>query len=153
MPYDDGSSSRIVLDGPAVPLAPRVAGALGMAAHELTTNAAQHGSLSVPEGRVRVRWEVTTNGDGTHLHLSWKETGGPTVRQPSRMGFGSRLLQQGIARDLDGDTYLDFAVEGLGCRMLVSLDELQAAHASSENDHPKRSTLKYASAASGIKKG
>ena len=65
MPYDDGSSSRIVLDGPAVPLAPRVAGALGMAAHELTTNAAQHGSLSVPEGRVRVRWELTTNGDGT----------------------------------------------------------------------------------------
>jgi two-component sensor histidine kinase len=131
-PYDDGSGSRIVLDGPPVPLAPRVAVALGMAAHELTTNAAKHGSLCAPEGRVRVRWEVTANQDGTHLHLSWKETGGPAVRQPSRTGFGSRLLQQGIARDLDGETHLDFAVEGLGCRMLVSLDEFQVARAPSE---------------------
>jgi two-component sensor histidine kinase len=152
-PFEDGSGSRVVLDGPPVPLAPRVAVALGMAAHELTTNAAKHGSLSVPEGRVRVRWEVTTSGDGTHLHLSWKETGGPTVRQPSRSGFGSRLLQQGIARDLDGETHLDFAVEGLGCRMLVSLNELQAARAPGEKDHPKRSIPMYASAASGARMG
>jgi two-component sensor histidine kinase len=148
-PYDDGSGSRVVLDGPPVPLAPRVAVALGMAAHELTTNAAKHGSLSVPEGRVRVCWEVTTSRDGTHLHLSWKETGGPTVRQPSRMGFGSRLLQQGIARDLDGETHLDFAVEGLGCRMLVSLHELQAGSPPADVNHPKPSTPIYASAASG----
>jgi two-component sensor histidine kinase len=148
-PYDDGSGRRVVLEGPPVPLAPRVAVALGMAAHELTTNAAKHGSLSVPEGTVRVLWEVTTNGDGTHLHLTWKETGGPTVRQPSRTGFGSRLLQQGIARDLAGETHLDFAVEGLGCRMLVSLNEVQAAHAPSDKDDPKRSTPVYGSAASG----
>jgi two-component sensor histidine kinase len=148
-PYDDGTGSRVVLDGPLVPLAPRVAVALGMAAHELTTNAAKHGSLSVPEGRVRVRWEVTTSGNGTHLHLSWKETGGPTVSQPSRMGFGSRLLQQGIARDLDGETHLDFAVEGLGCRMLVSLHELHAVSTPADVDHPKTSTPIYASAASG----
>jgi len=126
-PYDDGSGRRIVLDGPPVPLAPRVAVALGMAAHELTTNAAKHGSLSVPEGRVLVRWEVTATGNGNRLHLTWKETGGPAVTQPSRTGFGSRLLQQGIARDLNGETHLDFAVEGLGCRMLVSLSELAAA--------------------------
>jgi two-component sensor histidine kinase len=133
-PYDDGSSRRVVLEGPAVPLAPRVAVAMGMAAHELTTNAAKHGSLSVSEGSVRVRWELTTNGDGTHLHLTWKETGGPAVRQPSRTGFGSRLLQQGIARDLDGETHLDFAVEGLGCRMLVSLDDVQPSP-SARTDH------------------
>jgi two-component sensor histidine kinase len=125
-PYDDGSGRRVVLEGPPVPLAPRVAVALGMAAHELTTNAAKHGSLSAPEGKVRVCWEVTTNGDGSRLHLTWKEMGGPAVRQPSRTGFGSRLLQQGLARDLDGETHLDFAVEGLGCRMLVSLSDAQA---------------------------
>ncbi|MFC1457429.1 sensor histidine kinase [Microvirga arabica] len=152
-PYDDGSGSRVVLDGPPVPLAPRVAVALGMAAHELTTNAAKHGSLSVTEGRVRVCWEVTTSGDGTHLHLSWKETGGPTVRQPYRTGFGSRLLQQGIARDLDGETHLDFAVEGLGCRMLVSLNELQAVSTPADVDHSKPSTPIYASAASGTEIG
>jgi two-component sensor histidine kinase len=152
-PYDDGSGDRIVLDGPAVPVAPRVAVALGMAAHELTTNAAKHGSLSVPGGRVRVRWEVTTNGGGAHLHLSWKETGGPTVKQPSRTGFGSRLLQQGIVRDLDGETHLDFAVEGLGCRMLVSLNEVQEARAPGEKDRPTLSTPVYASAASGTRMG
>jgi two-component sensor histidine kinase len=124
-PYDYGTSRRVVLEGPAVPLAPRVAVALGMAAHELTTNAAKHGSLSVPEGTVRVRWEVTTTEAGSRLHLSWKEAGGPAVREPSRVGFGSRLLQKGIARDLDGETHLDFAVEGLGCRMVVSLGEAQ----------------------------
>ena len=124
-PYDYGTSRRVVLEGPAVPLAPRVAVALGMAAHELTTNAAKHGSLSVPEGTVRVRWDVTTTEAGSRLHLSWKEAGGPAVREPSRVGFGSRLLQKGIARDLDGETHLDFAVEGLGCRMVVSLGEAQ----------------------------
>jgi two-component sensor histidine kinase len=138
-PFDDHSGQRVVLDGPPVPLAPRVAVALGMAAHELTTNAAKHGSLSVPEGKVLVRWEVTTNTGGSHLHLTWKETGGPAVSQPSRTGFGSRLLQQGIARDLDGETHLDFTVEGLGCRMLVSLSEAQATSVPAKYDaqiHP-----------------
>ncbi|MFC4172691.1 sensor histidine kinase [Microvirga sp. GCM10011540] len=137
-PYDDGSGRRVVFDGPPVPLAPRVAVALGMAAHELTTNAARHGSLSVPEGRVLVRWEVTTNGGGSGLHLTWKEMGGPAVSQPSRTGFGSRLLQQGIARDLDGETHLDFAVEGLGCRMLVSLSDAQATIPAKETSLPRR---------------
>ncbi len=96
---------------------------------------------------------MSTNGDGTYLHLSWKETGGPAVRQPSRTGFGSRLLQQGIARDLDGETHLDFAVEGLGCRMLVSLNELQVARAPSGKGYPKRSAPIYVSAASGTGTG
>jgi two-component sensor histidine kinase len=124
-PYDDGSGKRIVLDGPVVPLAARVAVPLGMAVHELATNAAKHGSLSVPDGKVLVRWEVGTNAEGSSLHLTWKETGGPAVKTPQRQGFGSRLLQHGIARDLNGETHLDFAVEGLGCRMLVSLGEAQ----------------------------
>ena len=138
-PYDDALGRRIELDGPAVPLAPRVAVALGMAAHELATNAAKHGSLSVPEGKVRVRWDVTTSGQGSRLHLAWKETGGPTVTPPSRTGFGSRLLQKGIARDLDGETHLDFAVDGLGCRMLVSLTEAGTEAFASQKDlriHP-----------------
>jgi two-component sensor histidine kinase len=122
-PYEDEAGRRVTLNGPTVPLSPRVAVALGMAAHELATNAAKHGSLSVPEGRLGVDWEVVDDGLGSRLHLTWKETGGPRVQEPSRKGFGSRLLQHGIARELDGETHLDFAVEGLGCRMLVSLDE------------------------------
>ncbi len=126
-PYEDDEGQRVELAGPPVPLSPRVAVALGMAAHELATNAAKHGSLSVPEGRLRVCWEVIAGEDGSRLHLTWKETGGPRVEAPRRKGFGSRLLQQGIARELDGETHLDFAVDGLGCRMLVSLGEAEAS--------------------------
>lgn len=122
-PYENDEGGRVELVGPPVPLAPRVAVALGMAAHELATNAAKHGSLSVPEGRVLVRWEVVTNEAASHLHLTWKETSGPPVASRGHKGFGSRLLEQGIARELDGETHLDFAVDGLGCRMLVSLGD------------------------------
>ncbi len=141
-PYDDGSGKRVRLDGPVVPLAPRVAVALGMASHELATNAAKYGSLSRPEGRVHVRWEVKQDVNGIHLHLTWKESGGPVVAPPSRQGFGSKLLQKGIARDLNGDIHLDFAVEGLGCRMLVALDEAQS-EMTLEASHPPEPPDEY----------
>ncbi len=122
-PYDDGSGRRIVLEGPNVPLAPRVAVPLGLAAHELATNAAKYGALSTPEGAVRVTWEVTSDGAVSHLEIVWKETGGPAVTPPTRRGFGSRLLLQGLARDLDGETHLDFATDGVSCRLRLPLSE------------------------------
>lgn len=124
-PYDDGSGQRVLLEGPSVALTPRVAVALGMAAHELATNAAKHGSFSVPEGCVRVQWSLDAQGGGeSRLHLVWKETGGPPITLgPARQGFGARLLREGITRELGGETHLDFAVEGVNCTLLLSLDE------------------------------
>jgi two-component sensor histidine kinase len=96
---------------------PKQALALSLALHELATNAAKYGALSRPEGRVELRWEVA-NGQ---LNLSWRETGGPKVAPRSRRGFGSRLLDDVLSRDLDGQTRLEFAPDGVCCWITAPL--------------------------------
>ncbi len=121
-PFDDGSGARVVLDGPAVSFIPRVAVALGMAMHELTTNAAKYGSLSVPGGRVEVRWSLSPGrAPYTRLRLDWTERDGPAVALPEHRGFGSRLIWQSIARELDGELCFDYPVEGLRCAIVIDV--------------------------------
>jgi PAS domain S-box-containing protein len=105
---------RISLDGPDVLLAAKPALAIAMALHELCTNALKYGSLSAEAGRVAVQWRRETSGVPT-LHLLWQETGGPAVSPPARRGFGSRLIEQALARDLDGKVLLTFDPAGLVC--------------------------------------
>ncbi|HEY2359101.1 MAG TPA: HWE histidine kinase domain-containing protein [Phenylobacterium sp.] len=112
--------------GPSVRLTPRRALAFAMALQELTTNALKYGALSRPEGRVSIRWalEQTANGASEstrELRLSWIETGGPPVTKPSRRGFGVRLLQAGLSRDLDGRVALAFEPSGLQCEIVSGL--------------------------------
>lgn len=76
-PYNDADGARIRLDGPPIELAADLAVPLGMAFHELTTNAAKHGALSVPGGRIAVTWTVTAGESGRRLSLDWTESGGP----------------------------------------------------------------------------
>jgi two-component sensor histidine kinase len=116
---------RFTLSGPPVALPPQTAVLLALAVHELCTNAARHGALSVAGGRVRVRWAVATDDEGCpRLRLLWRESGGPPVRPPTTRGFGARLLQQGLARELGGSVTLDFEVEGLTCNIDMPLPEL-----------------------------
>ena len=111
-PFDDGAG-RVVLDGPAVTLSPEVAEPLSMALHELATNAAKYGALSVPGGRLAVRWSVL---EGL-ASLRWEERGGPVITSPpAREGFGSTLIQHGF-RDGVGKISLDWHREGLVCNM------------------------------------
>jgi PAS domain S-box-containing protein len=119
-PYGKG---RYQLEGTGdVRLAPRALVALGMAIHELTTNAAKHGALSREAGRLAVRWRIETDPRG--LVLEWEESGGPAVAgAPSRHGFGSRLLERGITAELGGSVALDYAPEGLRARIAFPLDE------------------------------
>ncbi|MDP4005665.1 sensor histidine kinase [Methylobacterium sp. NEAU K] len=117
------SADHIDLDGPDVSLSPRHVLALGMTLHELTTNAAKYGALSVPEGRVRVSWSLAMTGEGTRrLRLTWQESGGPPVREPARAGFGTRLIAGGVRRELAGTVDLAFEAEGLRCDLDVPLD-------------------------------
>jgi PAS domain S-box-containing protein len=108
---------QIALDGPSVDLSSGQALALSLALHELATNAAKYGALSRPEGRVELRWTVQ-NGK---LDLNWRESGGPQVIAPSRRGFGSRLLEEVLFRDLDGETRVDFAPDGVRCTITAVL--------------------------------
>ena len=104
-------TGQIALDGPSLDISPSQALALSLALHELATNAAKYGALSRPEGRVELRWFVQNN----LLNLSWRESGGPQVVPPTRRGFGSRLVEHALSRDLDGQTRLEFAPEGVRC--------------------------------------
>ena len=88
-----------------------------MALHELGTNAAKYGALSVDGGRVSIAWDV----EGDRLRLEWRESGGPPVEAPSRRGFGSRLIERGLEADLDGRAELHFDPAGLRCEIEASL--------------------------------
>ncbi|KAA0123434.1 HAMP domain-containing protein [Methylobacterium sp. P1-11] len=121
-PYRTGGD-QIRLDGPDVSLSPREVLALGMTIHELTTNAAKYGALSVREGRVRVAWSLTAGAaGGRRLQFTWQESGGPPVQPPTRVGFGTRLIAGGVRRELAGAVELAFETAGLRCGIDVPLD-------------------------------
>ncbi|MGF7207637.1 CHASE1-domain containing sensor protein/two-component sensor histidine kinase [Skermanella aerolata] len=107
--------SRAVVKGPAVLLPPQDAVAIGMAFHELATNAAKYGALSTAGGHVRVGWSIAPINGKPWLKIVWEEAGGPPVAAPTRQGFGTRLLGGGLANQLDGMVTLDFPVGGLRC--------------------------------------
>ncbi|MBX3482609.1 HWE histidine kinase domain-containing protein [Phenylobacterium sp.] len=113
-PHHDG---RIVAAGPAVDLDPKAAVAVGLAMHELATNAVKYGALSSPAGRVDVSWTV----EAGKLRLTWRESGGPPVKKPAQRGFGARLLEQGLAEELRGSVRLSFPPEGLVCEVEARL--------------------------------
>ena len=111
--FDDGSSERIVLSGPDVPLTSQLAVSLGMAIHELTANAAKYGALSVYGGKVEVTWNVTIDAVRRTLTFDWVESGGPPVAQPIRQGFGSRLLALVLPGQIQARSQVDFAAHGV----------------------------------------
>lgn len=119
-----GERRRFTLFGPPVSLPPQTAVLLALAIHELCTNANRYGALSVPDGQVNVDWEIASDGDGCQrLRMVWREEGGPPVAEPTTRGFGTRLLQQGLARELAGTVTLEFAPSGLACRIDMPLPE------------------------------
>ena len=119
-PYRRSERENVWLTGPEIRLAPKIAVALGMAFHELATNAAKHGALSVPEGKVDAGWEFSRDGD--QLLITWVESGGPAVSPPERKGFGRFLLERGLALELSGNVQLDFAETGLRCVIMLPSD-------------------------------
>jgi PAS domain S-box-containing protein len=119
-PYQT-TSSRFDVAGPELALPPKTAVSLALALHELATNAAKYGALSVPDGRVAVCWQV---GEG-RLLLAWRESGGPAVTAPATRGFGSRMLERGLAAELGGSVRIDFRPEGVVCTIEAPLAGLE----------------------------
>lgn len=122
-PYAPGGGERVTMRGEDVTLRPRAALTLAMAAHELTTNAAKYGALSVESGRIELRWEEhrARAARPAHLRIEWIEQGGPAVTKPERRGFGSTLIEGSIASELGGNATLDYAAEGLRCTIEIPL--------------------------------
>jgi two-component sensor histidine kinase len=92
-----------------------------MAVHELATNASKHGSLSEPAGHVDVTWSITRTQQGLTLVLDWKESGGPAPKRTRRPGFGSRLINMVIERQLNGQVEQSFGTDGLRAKLTVPL--------------------------------
>jgi PAS domain S-box-containing protein len=109
--------------GPDVRLLPKSALAVAMAVHELATNAAKYGALSNGSGRISVQWAVAEQ-DAPHLQIVWTETGGPKVAAPSSKGFGSRLIERGLAGQLGGEAVIDYRETGVVCRIMAPLSTI-----------------------------
>lgn len=106
------SDTAVTLEGPPVMLSERRALSLSLAVHELATNAAKFGALSVATGHVAIRWEKGA-GEDAPFRLEWQESGGPPVSPPSREGFGSRLITRILAADFAGEAELAYPSDGL----------------------------------------
>ncbi len=120
-PYSGGSMDRIICAGPEIKLNPDLSLAIAFVLHELTTNAAKYGSLSVPEGRLDVTWDRIER-DGRHfLDLSWVEKGGPPVGQPVRKGFGSKLIDESLEYSFNGEVIRQFEPGGVTAQITVPL--------------------------------
>jgi PAS domain S-box-containing protein len=118
-------SSRFELAGPDIVLTAEAAQAIGLAIHELATNAIKYGALSQPSGKVRVSWMFDGNtGASPPLLLNWIEQGGPPVSPPSRRGFGHVVIGQMVERSLNGKVAMEFAVQGLNWSVSIPATNL-----------------------------
>jgi PAS domain S-box-containing protein len=111
-------ADRIVVRGQEIRLPPAVALALGIAFNELATNAVKYGAFSNAAGSISIDWTVTAGPEGDRLSLTWQEKDGPPIIPPSRKGFGSRVIEHGLAHELDGTVQLEYRPGGVACTMI-----------------------------------
>jgi PAS domain S-box-containing protein len=114
-PYSETDETRVQIDGPQVLVEPNAAQAIAVALHELATNAAKYGALSVAKGQVDLKWSHEAD---ERLILRWTETGGPAVQTPARQGFGARVVERMIGQ-LKGKARFDWCPQGLVCEITL----------------------------------
>jgi two-component system, chemotaxis family, CheB/CheR fusion protein len=120
-PYRIGRDDRVVIDGPAVSLTPKVALSLGMIIHELGTNSLKYGSLSAADGSLEISW-ATERRSGNSLVLDWIERGGPLVGKQPQRGFGLTLIEREVSHGLGGNATIEFEEGGLRVNLRIPLD-------------------------------
>lgn len=121
-PYALAGSRRVRITGPNVPLSPPRAVIMSMILHELATNAAKYGALSNEAGTVAIAWQSMPDPAGQKLQLTWIETGGPRVTEPTRKGFGTRLIERSARDQLGGNATADFLPTGVVYTIESALD-------------------------------
>ena len=112
---EGSGAARFVITGENIRLSPKETLALGIAFHELATNAVKYGALSNDTGSVLIAWTIEPSPQGNRIVLQWREQNGPPVKPPARKGFGSRVIERGLAHELDGKVTLDYPVAGVFC--------------------------------------
>jgi len=112
-PYQMGGAEHVEVAGPRVSVTPPVAQTLALALHELATNAAKYGALSVEQGRVHLAWQISQGS----VDLTWCESGGPPVTAPQQMGLGLQMISSGVQSQLGGQANFDWRPKGLRCTL------------------------------------
>ena len=126
-PYTTGSNTEI--GGPEVMLSADAGQTMAMVLHELVSNAAKYGALSIPSGRVAIRWRLPLNGSGSNrLVVTWQETGGPLVVPPNASSYGMHVVRELIPYELGGTVDHLLAPEGARCQMEIPLAQLSGDH-------------------------
>lgn len=115
-PYMEGNDGHVEMSGPNIKLAPNDAMSLGLAIHELATNAAKYGALSTIEGRIHIDWKLLSPDCA---EIRWKEEGGPPVNEPDKRGFGRDLIEKIVAHELKSKVDLQFNPGGVECCLKV----------------------------------
>jgi PAS domain S-box-containing protein len=116
-PFIDANKAKFAIQGPQLLVHEQTAGGIGLACHELATNALKYGALSAEGGRVAIGWTVKAVGSDELVEWTWSESGGPTVAEPEEHGFGVRVVRAAVAREREGNVDLEFRPEGVRCRM------------------------------------
>jgi PAS domain S-box-containing protein len=117
----EGRAERFVVTGENVLLPPKTTLALAIALHELATNAVKYGAFSNEAGTILIGWKVERGPEGKRLNLRWEEHDGPPVVPPTRKGFGSWVIERGLAHELEGDVELSYSADGVVCAINVPL--------------------------------
>jgi len=115
----EGRAERFTVEGKKIRMTPKATLALGIAFNELATNAVKYGAFSNETGTIAISWTMNEEPDGRWLCLHWREKDGPKVTPPTRKGFGSRVLEQGLAHELNGKVKLNYAPDGIICTIHV----------------------------------
>ena len=118
---------RVQMEGPEMILSPSAAEGIGVALHELSTNALKYGSLSGPEGTVAITWNI--DGDDNSFRIGWVERGGPLVKAPDRTGFGRTVIEKMAASAVGGRVELDYAPTGLQWTLIAPMTEVEMTEA------------------------
>ena len=114
-----GRAARLILTGDNIRVSPKATLALGIAFHELATNAAKYGAFSNDAGLIEIAWVIETTPEGDRLVLRWREKDGPPVAPPARKGFGSQVIERGLTHELGGSVQLEYRSEGVACTINI----------------------------------
>ncbi|PVE23826.1 hypothetical protein DC522_13715 [Microvirga sp. KLBC 81] len=122
-PFQGNGGDRFEVSGNDIRLPPRIALAIAMAIQELGTNAVKYGALSNETGRVAIKWTIEDQEGAPHLRMVWEEMDGPSVVEPQRRGFGTRLIERSLAQELNGSVEITFARSGVVCTINAPLTD------------------------------
>ena len=126
-PYRSENEDGIHVDGPEVLVSRNAATTLALCLHELATNAIKYGALSQPNGQVLLKWEISSGAD-PRLTITWTETGGPPVVEPSRVGYGTKYIRSALTGLFGESPELKFSAHGLRCSVCGPVSRLSRKH-------------------------